>query len=317
VLRVRLPVMPSEVRILDVLIASPGDTQAERDTVERALHEWNDHRADAEGLILRPRRYEIASVPVSGQGDAQAVINRQLVDRCQIVIGIFYSRLGTPTPRAASGTAEEISRAINKGKKVHLYFARKRLPPDVDLTQLQALRDFKSRMDSEGLVATFKSESQLAKLVARAIEYDVKSLKSGSAGHVASEEPVYLPDIGYLPWSHDYSSPLRVMYARAGPRDMEYGVANFFPERIIIGSGDDRAIFLKCSLLRTSRFESEVWDHLIGPSSIPPHGVAEFKSSFKSPLPSGPHLLAVIWNLESQRTASVTTLIVEITPQEL
>lgn len=113
--------MAAEVRKLDVLIASPGDVARERDAVERALHDWNNHRADAEGVVLRPRRYEIAAVPILGRGDPQTVINGQLVDQADIVIGIFYSRLGTPTQRAASGTAEEINRSVNAGKPVHLF----------------------------------------------------------------------------------------------------------------------------------------------------------------------------------------------------
>ena len=38
----RLSDVPSEVRILNVLIASPGDAAEARDAVEHALHDWND-----------------------------------------------------------------------------------------------------------------------------------------------------------------------------------------------------------------------------------------------------------------------------------
>src|SRR4249919_2175225 len=97
--------------MLDVLIASPSDADEGRDAVERALHAWNDYRSEDTGFVLRPRRWEIASVPVSGQGDPQSVINSQLVDQSDIVFGLFYDRLGSATPRAASGTAEEIDRS--------------------------------------------------------------------------------------------------------------------------------------------------------------------------------------------------------------
>lgn len=92
---------------------------AARDEVERVLSEWNAHRAAAAQILLRPRRWEIASVPISGQGDAQSVINSQLVDQSDIVIAIFYHRLGSATARAVSGTAEEIQRALDLGKAVH------------------------------------------------------------------------------------------------------------------------------------------------------------------------------------------------------
>jgi hypothetical protein len=99
--------VPGEFRKLDVLIASPGDAMPGRDAVEKSLHNWNSHRGDVEGIILRPRRWETDTVPISGRRDTQSVINGQLVDKADIVIGIFYHRLGTLTPRAVSGTAEE------------------------------------------------------------------------------------------------------------------------------------------------------------------------------------------------------------------
>jgi hypothetical protein len=150
--------VPSEVRKLDVLIASPGDAVEGRDATEKALHDWNGHRVDTDGIILRPRRWETDSVPISGRGDAQSVINRQLVDEADIVIGIFYHRLGTLTPRAVSGTAEEIERAIKAGKPVHLYFSEKPLPYKHDAKQFQALLQFRKRMESSGLVREFRKK---------------------------------------------------------------------------------------------------------------------------------------------------------------
>jgi hypothetical protein len=173
----RLPAVPSDVRRLNVLIASPGDATAERDAVERAMHAWNDSRGDAEKIILRPRRWEVGSVPITGRGDAQSVINMQLVDDSDIVIRIFYHRLGTATQRAISGTAEEIQRSVGSGKPVHLYFANKEVPPDVELDQLKALRDFRSQMQASSLVAMFESENDLTDQVIRAIEYDIVELR--------------------------------------------------------------------------------------------------------------------------------------------
>jgi nucleoside 2-deoxyribosyltransferase len=176
--------MPSEVQKLDVLIASPGDANAGRDAIERALREWNNTRGDSQNLFLRARRWEIAAVPISGHGDAQSVINSQLVDDSDIVIAIFYHRLGSATPRSVSGTVEEIDRSISKGKPVHLYFAQKRMPHDADLDQVKALRSFKELMQQRGLVGSFKTETDLEKQINRAIEHDVARFK-----HQLSVEP--------------------------------------------------------------------------------------------------------------------------------
>jgi hypothetical protein len=164
--------------MLDVLIASPGDARHERHAVEMAIHEWNAHRSEVEGVILRPRLWEIASVPLSGHGDGQSVINTQLVDNADIVIAIFSHRLGTPTPRAQSGTAEEVDRSIQSGKLVHLYFRNSTAPYSADEEQLARLREFRWSMESEGLVTWFNHVYELNVLVPRAIEYDLRVLRS-------------------------------------------------------------------------------------------------------------------------------------------
>jgi hypothetical protein len=183
--------VPLDVTMLDVLIASPGDAVAGRDAVERALHAWNDSRGDDTGFILRPRRWEIAAVAVVGQGDAQTVINQQLVDESDIVFGLFYNRLGTPSGRAASGTAEEVERSVAAGKQVHLYFADMLRPHQLDTKQLDALEAFKALVESKGLVAEFKSEGELEAMVGRAIERDIKLIRRNNPkpGPATTPEP--------------------------------------------------------------------------------------------------------------------------------
>jgi hypothetical protein len=58
----------------------------------------------------------------------QAIINAQAVDRADIVVAFFDSRLGTSTGVDVSGTAEEINRAVDMGKPVHVYFSDEPLP---------------------------------------------------------------------------------------------------------------------------------------------------------------------------------------------
>jgi hypothetical protein len=58
-----------------------------------------------------------------------------LVDRSDIVIAIFYHKLGSPTQRAISGTAEEISRSVRAGKPVHIF---------VNTAELETLRSFRA-----------------------------------------------------------------------------------------------------------------------------------------------------------------------------
>jgi hypothetical protein len=131
--------MAFDARVLTVLIASPSDVIQARDAIERELLDWNSAHIDATRIVLQPRRWESDGVPILGQGDAQSVLNRQLVDEADIVLAVFHSRLGSPTPRAASGTAEELMRASAAGTPVHVWFSEEELPHGFDVEQCRAL----------------------------------------------------------------------------------------------------------------------------------------------------------------------------------
>lgn len=151
--------MVFEAHVLKVLIASPGDTGEERDAVEKSIGGWNASRSEAEQVVLLPWRWEKHGVPVLG-ATAQGVINRQAVDQSDIVIALFDSRLGQATDDAVSGTAEEIGRAHNAGRQVHVYFSNE--PVDrasVDPDQLKRLQEFRSGLEKSGYSASMPTRT--------------------------------------------------------------------------------------------------------------------------------------------------------------
>ena len=115
-----------EAFVLKVLISAPGDTDDEVAAVKESLHGWNGSRAEAAQVILLPRHWKSDAVPRLGSGSGQGVINEQLVDDADIVLALFDSRLGQATAAAVSGTAEEIKRAVDAGKHVHVWFLMSR-----------------------------------------------------------------------------------------------------------------------------------------------------------------------------------------------
>ena len=120
--------MPRAAVILNVVIASPSDVSEERNAVTAAIYAWNNtaHSREA-GIMLQPVRWETHSYPASDDRP-QAIINRQIVDEGDLLIGIFGRRLGTPTGEAQSGTIEEIERFRKAGKYVALYFSTADVP---------------------------------------------------------------------------------------------------------------------------------------------------------------------------------------------
>lgn len=157
--------MAFNAQVVRVLIASPSDVAEERDRIERAIHRWNADHAESAGVMLLPVRWEENATAEMGMR-AQAVINKQLVDSCDLLIGTFWTRMGTPTGVAESGTAEEIQRAIDAGKHVSLYFSNVPvLPANIDTAQMSALEAFRRKQEAAGLVLRYDSPDALERQV--------------------------------------------------------------------------------------------------------------------------------------------------------
>src|SRR5450432_2908525 len=101
-----------QVDKLFIFLASPGDVSIERRHVEEVVADLNRTVASDKGVILQVVRWEDDAFPGYGQ-DAQALINAQIAKMADyaLFVGIMWNRLGTPTPRGASGTVEEFEAA--------------------------------------------------------------------------------------------------------------------------------------------------------------------------------------------------------------
>jgi hypothetical protein len=136
--------------VLSILIASPSDVKEEREVVTQAIYNWNASHFLETGIILNPIKWESHSYPASGNRP-QAIINKQLVDSGDILVGIFGYKLGTPTGVAQSGTIEEIEEFRRAGKYIALYFSTANVPRGADRDQLEALEAYKVERKADTL----------------------------------------------------------------------------------------------------------------------------------------------------------------------
>jgi hypothetical protein len=169
---------PVKATILNVLIASPSDVNSERNAVESAIHEWNASHYARTGIMLHPVRWETHSYPASGDRP-QAILNKQIVESGNILIGIFGHKLGTPTGKAQSGTIEEIEEFRKAGKYVALYFSTGNVPRSADRDQLKALEDYQRERKKDTLYGTFQSTEELRRLVTRHLPKIVAEVSQG------------------------------------------------------------------------------------------------------------------------------------------
>ena len=152
--------MSFQANVLKVMIASPEDVEEERKIVTGAIYRWNDCNASARQLVLLPMKWETHSTPQLGV-PAHTIINRQLLDGADIVIGIFGPRLGTSTEESISGTVEEIKKHVAAGKAAKIYFSEvPSLQKRVDQNQYAAVQRFREELDSSGLYSIYESMQQ-------------------------------------------------------------------------------------------------------------------------------------------------------------
>ena len=158
---------PPNARAVRILIASPRDMTIERDIACEVVSEWNNTHSTDFGVVLHPVRWETESVPQLGDR-AQAVINKQLVEGCDALVGLFWTRLGTVTGAAESGTVEEVDLVRVAGKPVMLYFSVRPIsPPDIDFDQYKRLTAFRNRVEAAGLVEVFSTHEELRRKMLR------------------------------------------------------------------------------------------------------------------------------------------------------
>jgi hypothetical protein len=168
--------MAYEARVFQILIASPGDVQEERKILADVIYEWNNVNSRDRRVVLLPLRWETHSAPEMGSSP-QAIINSQVVDQCDMAIGIFWTRLGTPTSEAESGTAEEIERVGNAGKHVMLYFSKAKVDIDrLDIDEYGRLREFKAKTYPQGLVESYGSVVEFREKLTRQLAMKLLTL---------------------------------------------------------------------------------------------------------------------------------------------
>ena len=184
--------MSYDAKVISVMIASPGDVIQERQIVREVIGEWNIINSRNQKLVLLPVGWETHASPEMGDRP-QGIINKQVLKDCDLLIAIFWTRIGSPTGKEASGSIEEIEEHVRLGKPAMLYFSSLPVEPfKVDKEQYTALEKYKSEMRSRGLVEEFKEHvvfrDKLRRQLSHAVDRNFSSASSEAIVPNLSEE---------------------------------------------------------------------------------------------------------------------------------
>lgn len=159
--------MAYSANIYQVIIVSPGDVPRERQLAREIVLGWNVINSRDKQVCLMPVGWEFNSSPEMGDR-AQKIINDQILEDSDLLIGIFWTRIGSPTGDSISGSVEEIEKHIQAGKPAMLYFSKVPVVLDsIDSNQYTKLKEFEESCKRNGLVESFISAEDFEKKLTR------------------------------------------------------------------------------------------------------------------------------------------------------
>lgn len=173
-------------KLFVVGLSSPSDVPDERKCLDQVIKELNDTVALLCGLRIELRKFETHSVPGLNDLGPQGQIDQTLkYAECDLLVGIFWSRFGSPVYDADSGTEHEIKHAVElwekrKTPQVMLYFRTDPISPhnQADLKQYGKVLAFKEKLVEKGLYQPYSGASEFERLV-----------RSGMAKYIISLHP--------------------------------------------------------------------------------------------------------------------------------
>ena len=175
----------------EIMIASPSDVTEERQIIRNVISDWNAGHTKHYQVTLRPVGWETDSYPETGD-HPQTLLNKQMLQGCDLLVGVFWTRIGTPTTNYPSGTVEEIEEHLKANKPALLYFSGKALPQNFDLVQWNLLQQFKKSCQSRSFYHTYSDTQQFKESFSKHLQLQLNNfLKQGGSNDNAAvaEQP--------------------------------------------------------------------------------------------------------------------------------
>lgn len=186
--------------VIPIMIASPSDVLDERQVARDIINEWNYLHSLRENVVLMPVGWETHAAPDLA-GRPQELINNRVLADCDLLVGIFWTRLGTPTGDHLSGTVEEIRSHISRNKPAMIYFSTRPVAPQsLQPEQFAALTKFKSWCEKEGLIEIYDNIDDFREKLRRHLQlsisknpylsiiFDQSKIRSNPGASITSEK---------------------------------------------------------------------------------------------------------------------------------
>jgi hypothetical protein len=184
-----------QLTVFRIVVAAPGDVQPERSVLPRVIKELNDGIAAERDLTLQLWQWDTDAYPGFHPEGQQVVIDRQMkIEDCDILIGIFWKRFGTPVRDAGSGTEHEFKLAYQSWREAgrpQIFFYFKDKPyhakrPEETRQWTQVL-EFRDSFPQEGLWRYYTTKADFEALVRKNLSDYIRALPRPDAPRPPAE----------------------------------------------------------------------------------------------------------------------------------
>jgi hypothetical protein len=172
--------MAFSATVIRVLLASASDVEEERESVHAFINEWNESNTISEKVVLWPVTLSSLDVPET-TGASRETITAKLVNDCDILIGLFWTRTDGNTGGGKSRMIEVMEQFVKTGKPSLLYFSTQPVVPDsIDPDQYAQLRGFKEGARKKGGIHHYSSPDELMEMVNKHVLSKIRDINPES-----------------------------------------------------------------------------------------------------------------------------------------
>ncbi|MFR9627453.1 MAG: hypothetical protein SNJ31_06880 [Rikenellaceae bacterium] len=215
-----------QANVYRIMFGSPSDIQEELSIFKEVIYGWNNLHSYNHKVILLPLHWSTNSSPsMTGEQHPQKKINKQVVDKSDLLICVFGSKIGTETDTHQSGTVEEIDEHINAGKEVMIFF-KKSINVDIDTInpeQIAKLQEFKKEIQSKGIYTEYESQKDFKDVLFEKLQLFLNENWLSDKGSAIITEPTIEPK----------------------PFNDEHGLSDYDIERLKVWTSGDNPQFMQ------------------------------------------------------------------------
>lgn len=188
---------------LKIVAVSPSDVLEEVKAMARVIESTNRGLARSLGIHLRLWRWDTDAYPAFHPDGPQPVIDRLMeIEKSDLVVGVFWTRFGTPTTDSDSGTEHELNKACTSSLQhgrphVMVYFNEAPAHPTSteETTQWGKVLEFKDRFSKSGLCWSYDGPRQFEEIFREHLQRFLldNETSESSHGHGVFDPPTF-PD---------------------------------------------------------------------------------------------------------------------------